>query len=210
MNVQRWIALGLLVLLGVCIATSNLWSAPFWENQAGTTSTPQAEAAAGGDAVTPTPDEAVAAGAEGTVTVTLNPVIEEMMASMGEERAISNEPFVILAGDFTTIDAMHHGQGTASVYQVGDTRNILRLDPLNVTNGPDLHVLLSPHLSPRTSTEALGDALDLGALASNTAAQNFEIPEGTDLDRYQSVVIYSMSLNIVYTTATLEAVRGGQ
>src|SRR6185369_9806323 len=113
-----------------------------------------------------------------------------------------------MAGDFIAIDATHQGSGTASIYQVGETRRVLRLDPLTVTTGPELHVLLAPHANPRTSTEALTGAIDLGPLASTTQAQNFELPPGTSLDTYKSVVIYSVSFNIVYTVATLEAVRG--
>lgn len=210
MNLQRWIALGMLALIAACIATSNVWLAYFQDEDEEGTPTPEGT-------ITGEPGEAVVSDAEGaataepelTATPTLNPIVVEMMEEAGEAGlAVSNEPVVVLAGDFTSIDAMHQGTGTASIYRVGDTRHILRLDPFTVTNGPDLHVLLSRHEAPRTSTDALVGSVDLGALASPNAAQNFEIPAGTDLNQYKSVVIYSISFNIVYTTAKLEAVRG--
>jgi hypothetical protein len=78
-----------------------------------------------------------------------------------------------------------------------------------VTNGPDLRVLLSENPTPRTSSEALLPSyLDLGPLQSPSGAQNYPLPEKETADQYQSVVIYSMSLNLVYTTAQLTEVRG--
>jgi hypothetical protein len=204
MNLQRWIALGMLAVVIACAATSNLWMARFQDD----------------DEQTPTPDATGTASVlsegtseidievSGTVTPTLNPAVAAIMEEIGMTGATSNQPFVVYAGDFTSIDQMYQGVGVASIYQVGDNRFVLRLDPISVTTGPDLHVLLAKLPAPRTSTEATAGSLDLGALASPTAAQNFEIPEGTDLGPYKSVVIYSRSLNIVYSTAELTEIRG--
>ncbi len=206
MNIQRWIALGMLALLIACVATSSLWTAPFRDE---VDEEPTATLQPDGSDLPPESAALSETPAAGTATPTLNPIIEEMMATAGAESvAMSNQPFVILAGDFTTIDATHQGTGTASIYQVGETQRVLRLDPFAVTSGPDLRVLLSTHPAPRTSTEALVGSIDLGPLRSATAAQNFEIPAGTSMDQYRSVVIYSLSFNIVYSTATLEPVRG--
>ncbi len=203
MNAQRWLALGLVILIGACIATSNIWLTPLLERGE--------EGAA-----TPTPQEAIAEG-EGTATPlaptptpTLDPAIADIMADLGMEQiGVGIDPHIIMAGNFTTIDAMHRGEGTASIYRFSETQLVLRLDPFNVTTGPDLRVILSEHEAPRTSAEALLPTyVDLGPLRGPSGAQNYEIPPETDLGRYRSVVIYSMSLNIVYSTATLSEVRG--
>jgi hypothetical protein len=205
MNVQRWIALGMLILIGVCAATSNIWMTGLLEEDEDATPTPDLTGTAQVLDAEAGEGEIMLAG---SVTATLNPAVEAILADLGQDAASSNQPFVILTGDFTTIDSLHQGTGSASVYQVGDRRYVLRLDPFTVTNGSDLHVLLSTQPAPRTSTDALNGALDLGALVSNTIAQNFEIPAGTFIDIYKSVVIYSRSLNVVYTTAELKTVRG--
>jgi hypothetical protein len=205
MNIQRWIALGMLVLIGVCAGTSNIWIASLTNDDDETTPTPDLTGTSQVAEVEAGDSEIIVAG---TVTATLNPAVEAILADLGQDAASSNQPFVILTGDFTTIDSLHQGTGVVSIYQVGERRYVLRLDPFTVTNGPDLHVLLSAQPAPRTSTDALTGHLDLGALASNSVAQNFEIPAGTFLDVYKGVVIYSRSLNIVYTTAELETVRG--
>jgi hypothetical protein len=206
MNAQRWLALGIFALVVLCIATSNLWLARLRGNDEQTTPTPspQPTLATGTEEATPPPGAPTR-----EPTATPNPIIAELIALATQPLGVGDEPFIIMAGDFTTIDIMHQAQGTASIYQMGDVQRILRLDPFTVSNGPDLHVILSQHAQPRTSAEALlPDYVDLGILRSITGAQNYPIPDNTDLTRYRSVVIYSMSLNMVYSTATLTEVRG--
>ncbi|HEC22139.1 MAG TPA: hypothetical protein ENI95_04385 [Chloroflexi bacterium] len=209
MNTQRWLALGILILLVACIATSNLWLGSLRGEEEPTPTPTEAaeEHAPEGEAgdeeagtplpLTPTPEP------------TANPIVEELMAAAQVEAlGVGDEVFIILAGDFTTIDALHRAEGTASVYQLGD-KLVLRLEPFTVTSGPDLHVILSQHEMPRTSAEALLPThVDLGLLQSTSGSQNYNIPDDVDLADYKSVVIYSTSLNIVYSSATLTQVRG--
>ncbi len=208
MNTQRWLTLGLLALAVACAATSSVWTAPFRdEDEASTPTAEVAESEEGSQAE----EESAGLDSELTpvATSTLNPVLQDVFESAGgDNMGISNAPFIVLAGEFSSIDAMHQGRGTATIYQVGDERYVLRLDPFSVTNGPDLHVLLSPHSAPRTSMDALTGALDLGVLVGTDVAQNHQIPAGTSLNSYKSVVIYSLSLNLVYTSAELSGVRG--
>lgn len=46
--------------------------------------------------------------------------------------------------------------------------------------------------------------VSLGRLKGNIGAQNYELPAGTDLGRYHSVVIYCQRFHVVFATATLE------
>jgi hypothetical protein len=209
MNTQRWIAVGAIALLVMCILSSNLWLTPLLERgEEEASPTPTVTLVADEELITATPTVDVILTL--TPEPTLDPVVAEMLAEMevGED-VVGIDPYVILHGDFTMVDSMHRGEGTASIYKLSEQQYVLRLDPFNVTNGPDLRVILSHHAMPRTSTEALlPDYLDLGALENTMGAQNYEIPEATTIDSYNSVVIYSMSLNVVYSTATLEDVRG--
>jgi len=112
-------------------------------------------------------------------------------------------PAIVAHGTFTNGDSFHKGEGTATLYRVGQDV-VLRLDPFKVTNGPALHVYLSGHTAPRNSAE-LHDAgaLDLGQLRGNIGAQNYPIPAGTDLSKYHSVVIYCQMFHVVFSTAEL-------
>jgi hypothetical protein len=78
----------------------------------------------------------------------------------------------------------------------------LRFEDFSVTNGPDLHVLLAVDPAP-ASREDLGDYVDLGSLKGNLGSQNYEIPPGTDLSQFKSVVIYCVPFHVVFATATL-------
>lgn len=207
-NAQRWIAVGLLALVVLCVVTSNVWMPYLSDDDEPTPTPPPAGTVVPGMAVTVTPSATFVG--EPTVAPTLDPVVVELMRVTGIEMlAVGDEPFIIMAGDFTVIDTMHRAEGTASIYQIGDAKRALRLEPFTVTSGPDLHVLLSQHPEPRTSAEALLPAVvDLGSLKVLSGAQNYDIPDGVPVSSYNSVVIYSMSLNLVFSTATLEQVRG--
>jgi hypothetical protein len=210
MNTQRWIAVGMIALLVMCILSSNLWLTPLLErNEEQPSPTPTATLVAESELITPTPTVDIILTL--TPEPTLDPVVAEILEEIEfeEDEVMGIDPFVVLHGDFTIVDSMHRGEGTAAIYKVSEQQYVLRLDPFNVTNGPDLRVILSRHEMPRTSTEALlPDYLDLGALQNTLGAQNYEIPEIASIDKYNSVVIYSMSLNVVYSTATLTDVRG--
>lgn len=111
------------------------------------------------------------------------------------------EWLVIKQGSFVDADSFHKGSGTATIYQQGEEQ-VLRFENFDVTNGPDLHVVLSQHPAPTSSSE-VGDYLDLGSLRGNQGNQNYPISAGTDLSQYQSVVIYCVPFHVVFATATL-------
>ena len=49
--------------------------------------------------------------------------------------------------------------------------------------------------------------MSLGRLKGNIGAQNYEIPAGTDLAAYRSVVIYCQRFHVVFATATLRRLQ---
>jgi hypothetical protein len=214
MNAQRWIALGVVVLVVACVASSNIWLAPLTaDDEEGQDATLTAEAEAIAEDQD-TEGEATPTLEGNELTPTPEPTLDPDVAAILEdlemaELEVGIDPFVTRTGDFTTTDPAYQAEGSASIYQLSEAQRVLRLDNFNITAGPDLRVILSQHEDPRTSAETLLPAyLDLGPLKDTTGAQNYEIPEGESLDDYQSVVIYSMSLNVVYGTATLSDVRG--
>ena len=208
MNAQRWIAVGMVALLVLCLASSGVWL-PFFAEDVTPTPTATLFAVATTEREE-TPMPTLPFGVTITVQPTLDPVVVELMRETGlESLGVGDEPFITMAGDFTVIDPMHRAEGTASIYQIGDVKRALRLDPFTVANGPDLHVILSQHPEPRTSAETLLPShVDLGPLKGITGAQNYDIPDGVSMSMHKSVVIYSLSLNLVFSTATLEQVRG--
>jgi len=115
-------------------------------------------------------------------------------------------PIIAASGNFTQIDVLYGARGTATIYQMPDNSKILRFEDFRVSNGPDLRVILSASVAPRTPEEVeLNDLdLELGRLKGNVGNQNYEIPAEVDLSLYQSVVIYCRQFNVVFSSAPLE------
>lgn len=120
---------------------------------------------------------------------------------MAEAMPAAGEWQLVTQGTFSGTDALHQGQGTASVFQLGDQR-VLRFEDFEVTNGPDLHVILSTNPNP-TGQDDLGDYIDLGQLKGNVGNQNYELPADLDLSLYQSVIIYCVPFHVLFAVAPL-------
>jgi len=103
----------------------------------------------------------------------------------------------MLVGTFVgTGDGFHNADGVAKVIQLGDGTNILRLENLKATNGPDLYVYLS------TGKNAT-DFISLGRLKGNMGNQNYEIPRGTDLTKYDTALIWCRAFSVLFGSAQL-------
>ena len=128
----------------------------------------------------------------------LEPVVMAMVAPESEVRAVKQ-------GDFKDADSFHRGSGQAIIYTTPEGGHLLRLENLEVTNGPALHVVLSPHEDPTRSNEVLLEGYaDLGDLKGNRGNQNYTIPADVDLSVIKSVVIYCKPFAVVFSVATLQ------
>jgi len=123
------------------------------------------------------------------------------------DKAVADDMMVdewsaVAQGEFVGADDFHQGSGSATIFQQAD-RRVLRFEDFFVTNGPDLHVILTRHSSPASRSDVGENYIDLGSLKGNMGNQNYEIPAGVDLSDYQSVVIYCVPFHVVFATATL-------
>ena len=125
-----------------------------------------------------------------------------MMDKAVADDMMAEEWMAVAQGQFVGADSFHQGSGSATIYQQGDER-VLRLEDFSVTNGPDLHVILTKHRSPASREDVGEDYIDLGSLKGNMGNQNYEIPADVDLSEYQGVVIYCVPFHVVFATATL-------
>lgn len=115
-------------------------------------------------------------------------------------------PVRVKAGQFRDADAFHKGSGRATIYRAPDGSHLLRLEEFRVTNGPDLHVLLTPHADPKGRGDATAPGyVDLGKLKGNLGNQNYPIPAGVDAAAQGSVVIYCLPFQVVFSVAGLKA-----
>ena len=127
--------------------------------------------------------------------------VEEAMPAM----EAASGPTAVKTGAFRDADSFHKGEGTATVYMVGEDQHVLRLEKFRVTNGPDLRVLLVNHPDPQNRDDVqAGGYIEVGSLKGNIGNQNYEIPAGTDISAASSVVIYCRPFHVVFSVAPLQ------
>jgi hypothetical protein len=115
-------------------------------------------------------------------------------------------PVTVASGTFQPINAVRWGQGTVTIYEDASNALMMRFEGYSMLGGPNLHVYLSPSDAPNSfadMTVAGVAPVDVGALKASDGSQNYELSNNVDLALYRSVVIYSPSLDLIYTYAPL-------
>lgn len=136
----------------------------------------------------------------------MNTSIDESVAqinqSVSEQQTsqIGNETSdLLLTGSFVGVgDGIHDAQGIAKVIPIEGGGDVLRLEDLVVTNGPDLYVYLS-------TDKSASDFMNLGRLKANIGNQNYPIPVGTDLSKYDTVLIWCRAFSVLFGSADLKS-----
>ena len=114
-----------------------------------------------------------------------------------EMTTIGGETSTAYAGTFVGVnDGIHNAEGQAKVIKLGDGSNFLRLEDFRSTNGPDLYVYLS-------TDKGNSDFVNLGRLKGNVGDQNYKIPEGTDLSKYDTALIWCQAFSVLFGSAEL-------
>lgn len=121
-----------------------------------------------------------------------------MNTSIDESMSQGSEPNAsLLIGSFIGVgDGIHDAQGIAKVIPVESGGNVLRLEDLVVTNGPDLYVYLS-------TDKSASDFVNLGRLKANIGNQNYPIPAGTDMTKYDTVLIWCKAFSVLFGSTDL-------
>jgi hypothetical protein len=102
---------------------------------------------------------------------------------------------------------VHKTSGRATIYQESDGKLVLRLTNFKTSNGPDVHVVLIAAKDADDDANFLKNStekLELGALKGNEGDQNYDIPAGTDLEKFKTVSIYCERFNANFGAAPLE------
>ncbi len=106
-------------------------------------------------------------------------------------------PQLIASGQFTGVnDGIHNAQGVAKIIALADGKQLLRLEDFKATNGPDLHVYLA-------TDKTAQDYVELGNLKANIGNQNYEIPEGTDLSKYDTALVWCKQFSVLFGSAEI-------
>jgi hypothetical protein len=108
----------------------------------------------------------------------------------------SSGPQPIFTGPFE--GKAHQTSGRATIYRNPGGAEYLRLSEFSTANGPDTHVLLAPSDDPNL------ESIDCGPLKSSQDDQNYDLPAATDLNKYQTVIIFGERSRTVFGLAKLE------
>lgn len=111
------------------------------------------------------------------------------------------EPVELARGEFVSLD--HGTTGVARVLELADGRRIVRLEGLDTSNGPDLYVYLTTNPAGGEEAAFDDDVVNLGRLKGNQGDQNYDLPPGTDLTRFATVVIWCDRFDSAFGAADL-------
>ncbi len=114
-------------------------------------------------------------------------------------------PRVLASGDFITHE--HKTTGKVVVVRLADGSRVLRLEDLDTSNGPDLHVWITDApVKPGTAGWRVfddGRYTTLGKLKGNRGSQNYTLPASVDLAELNSVTIWCDRFNVSFGAAAL-------
>lgn len=136
------------------------------------------------------------------------PEIMDAAASAPDRAAVeemsATAPRVLARGEFVDADIVHKGSGKALVYALADGEHLVRFEDFRTTNGPALVVYLAKHPSPTEARHVTdGGYVKLGKLKGNVGNQNYPVPGGTDINEYNSVVIWCELFGVLFSPAAL-------
>jgi hypothetical protein len=111
------------------------------------------------------------------------------------------EPVEVGRSEFVSLD--HGTSGVVRILELPDGRRVVRLEGLDTDNGPDLYLYLGANPANGDEGAFDDDYVNLGRLKGNQGDQNYDLPDGTDLDRYRTVVIWCDRFNSAFGAADL-------
>ena len=95
-------------------------------------------------------------------------------------------------------------QGSFEIKRIGDRQVVAFGADFKTKKGPDLKVVLSPQaFSDASGKSAMQGAVVLGALKATKGSQQYRVPAGLDLRRYQSLLVHCEKYSVLWGGAAL-------
>jgi hypothetical protein len=116
--------------------------------------------------------------------------------------SVTAVPARVSSGEFHAV--AHPGTGDAIVYRLEDGSQVLRLENLDIFNGPDLYVYAVAADDANDSDTVLDAGfINLGPLKGNQGNQTYELPTGFDPAKYRSISVWCQRFSVNFATAPL-------
>ena len=125
----------------------------------------------------------------------------EFDVAVAQAQANTSEILIDMPSAATTLkeadfkERAHEVEGKAILIEQ-DGKQILRFENFETINGPNLHIYLSSDLGS-------GDYIDLGKIKATKGNINYEVPEGTDLSKYNKVLVWCVPFRVLFSYADL-------
>ncbi|VEP13877.1 conserved exported hypothetical protein [Hyella patelloides LEGE 07179] len=125
--------------------------------------------------------------------------VSQLTQLVANKEATAN---VIAQGDFVTVEQDHPTEGKAKIIEENGQRYLAFDADFTTAEGPAVKVLLhrSNSVSVNLNEE---DYITIAPLQSFDGTQKYLIPDGVDLDEYQSVAIWCEQFNVTFGYAAL-------
>jgi hypothetical protein len=124
------------------------------------------------------------------------PALEERGSPQGAN------PVVVSTGEFHAV--AHPGTGDAIVYRLEDGSHVLRLENLDIFNGPALYVYaVAAEDANDNETVLSAGFLNLGPLKGNKGNQTYELPAEFDPEKYRAISVWCRRFSVNFATAPL-------
>ena len=144
-------------------------------------------------------DEALPEGAIDSPSVESKDTMTSTEDTIQQDVVMEETNSIVYSGVFVGVgDGIHDAQGDAYTIPLKNGNNVLRLENFKSTNGPDLFVYLS-------TDDQASDFINLGELKANKGNQNYEIPQGVDLNKYNKVLIWCKAFGVLFGSAELSS-----
>lgn len=136
-------------------------------------------------------------------TISVAPATAQAPSATGSPASSPAAPVATLLGrgELQRIDDLHHGSGPVVLF-VDQGKHFVRFEDVKIQNGPDLHVYLARGMGGAYDGEK---DLYLGALKASEGTFFYELPAGTRVEDYKSVVVWCRAFATLFTWADLAA-----
>ncbi len=125
--------------------------------------------------------------------------VNEQFPASGQ---VAAGPAALAKGSFKSL--AHETKGLATIYQLADGKQTLRLTEFETSNGPDVHVYLTAaEVEKGSDAVKAAGFVDLGSMKGNKGDQNYDIPADVDLSKYKSVTIWCARFGVNFGLASL-------